>query len=266
MKKYLVIGKPISHSLSPKLHSQWIKQNNLDASYDKKQVQKEDLENIVLQIRKDYLSGINITVPYKKDIIPYLDNLSEEAQATQSVNTVLKKNGKVLGYNTDIYGFTMAIKEAEFDLTNKKIHILGAGGVVPSIIYSLSKRNVSKIFISNRTKEKAEQLKKLNPDIDLEIIKWNDFKEVDLIINATSIGLDKNNEINIDHNKIGKNKLFYDVIYNPKLTTFLKDAKSLGNRIVNGKLMFIYQAQEAFKLWHNIKPVVNKHIEDILDD
>ena len=159
-----------------------------------------------------------------------------------------------MGFNTDIAGFTNAIKDLQFNIKGKKVFILGAGGVVPSIIFALNKMEVSNIIITNRTRQKAESLKTLFPNIS--IIDWGEMIDFDLVINATSLGL--NNEIiNLDFSTSEKNKLFYDVIYNPNETNFLKEGKNLGNQIENGKLMFIYQAQEAFKIWHGIKPEIS---------
>ena len=148
-------------------------------------------------------------------------------------------------------------------IEDKKILILGAGGVVPSIIFALNKMNVSKIIISNRTKKKAEDLK--SQFHNLEVLDWGDINDFDVIINATSLGLNKET-INLDFSKFANNKLFYDVIYNPEETNFLKEGKKLGNRTENGKLMFIYQAFEAFKLWHGIEPQINSDILEILNN
>jgi shikimate dehydrogenase len=263
MRKYLVIGNPIEHSLSPKLHNYWIKKNNIDAIYDKKQINENDIESIVSEIKNDKIHGINVTVPFKKLTIPFLDQLSSEANESQSVNTIYKKNNKIIGHNTDIAGFELGIRYFKYDIKNKKIFILGAGGVVPSIILALKKMGVSKIIISNRTKEKAENLKKSFPD--LEIIEWGDTSAADMIINATSVGLKKDDEIKLDYNEIGSNKFFYDIIYNPKKTNFLKKAKALGNRTENGKMMFIYQAHQAFGIWHKILPDIDDGTIKLLD-
>jgi len=263
MKKYLVIGNPISHSLSPVLHNYWIKQNKLDAIYEKKKLNDNELKNIILEVRQGNINGINVTVPFKNTIIPYLDELSDEAEKTQAVNTICLKNKKVYGHNTDIEGFEKAIRKTNFDFANKKILILGAGGVVPSIVYALMKMNFSKIFVTNRTKWRAEKIKNIFNSIKL--INWGEIPEFDVIINATSVGLNKEDKINLDLTKIGKNKLFYDVIYNPGETNFLNLGKKSGNKYENGKLMFIYQAFSAFKLWHGIEPTISNETIKILD-
>ena len=263
MKKYFVIGNPIDHSLSPKLHNYWLKENKIDAIYHKKKIDQKDLQTTILEVKEKKTEGINVTVPFKKSVIPYLDKLSPEAEQTQSVNTIILTDDVLVGHNTDISGFTKAIKDLKFNIEGKKIFILGAGGVVPSIIFALNKMNVSKIFISNRTKKKAEDLKLQFHN--LQVLDWGHINDFDVIINATSLGLSKES-INLDFSKFTNNKLFYDVIYNPAETNFLKEGKKLGNKTENGKLMFIYQAFEAFKLWHGIEPTVNNNIIKLLDN
>ena len=263
MKKYFVIGNPIKHSLSPKLHNYWLRENSIDAIYDKKKIDEKNLQSIISEVKEKKINGINVTVPFKKLVIPYLDKLSREAEQTQSVNTIILTNDNLVGHNTDIAGFTKAIKDLNFNIEGKKIFILGAGGVVPSIIFALNKMNVSKIIISNRTKKKAEDLK--SQFHNLEVLDWGDINDFDVIINATSLGLNKE-VIDLDFSKFSNNKLFYDVIYNPVETNFLKEGKKLGNKTENGKLMFIYQAFEAFKLWHGIEPQINSNTLEILNN
>ena len=263
MKKYFVIGNPIEHSLSPKLHNYWFKKNKIEATYDKKLIKEGDLENIVFQVKKGEIEGINVTIPFKRLVISFLDELTPEANESQSVNTIYKENKKVIGHNTDIDGFELGLRYFKYNVKDKKVFILGAGGVVPSIILALKKMGASKIIISNRTKEKAELLKKIHSD--LEIINWGETPGFDIIINATSLGLKENDKINLNYGEIGSNKLFYDVIYNPNRTSFLLKGKELGNKIENGKMMFIYQAQLSFKLWHNVLPKIDIETIKLLD-
>jgi len=214
-------------------------------------------------MREEKIHGINITVPFKKMVIPFLDELSEEAKISQSVNTIYKKDNKIIGENTDIEGFKLSLEKTEQKIKNKKALILGAGGVVPSIIIALKKMQIKKIYLSNRTELKAIELKKNFPEI--EIIKWGDTLDFDIIINATSIGLKEEDEININYQKISKDKFFYDVIYNPPQTNFLKNAKKYGGTTRNGKMMFIYQAQKAFFIWHKVIPEIDSETINLLD-
>jgi len=263
MKKYLVIGNPITHSLSPELHNYWIKENGINGIYNKEQLNEGDLKKLFLKIKNKEINGANITVPFKKDVIAYLDQLSLEAEKTQSVNTVYLKKDKIIGHNTDIDGFELAIKDSNYNVEGKKVLILGAGGVVPSIIFALYKMKVLSVTISNRTKSKAENLKSLFND--LEIVDWGEVSNFDMIINATSIGLKKEDKLNLDFSKFQNSEFFYDIIYNPKETNFLKDGKNLGKKIENGKKMFIYQAAKAFKIWHGIEPKINEQVIGLLD-
>ncbi len=262
-KKYFVIGNPIQHSLSPKLQNYWLRKNNIQATYDKIKLEENEIKTFIQDIKNQKIAGCNVTVPFKKTVIPFLDKLSLEAEHTQSVNTIVYENGNLVGHNTDIFGFENAIKKINFSMIQKEVFILGAGGVVPSIIFALKKMEVSRIIISNRTREKAEKLKiQFN---DLDVIDWGTLENADIVINATSLGLN-NEKINLDFTNIGKNKLFYDVIYNPSETNFLKKGKENGNKAENGKLMFVYQAFKAFKLWHGIEPKINTDTLKLLDD
>ena len=263
MKKYLVIGNPIEHSLSPKLQNYWIKNHNIDAIYEKEKFNEDKLEKLFLNIRDKKINGANVTVPFKKAVIPFLDKLSTEAERTQSVNTIYLENNKIIGHNTDIDGFELGINKINYNISDKKIFILGAGGVVPSIVYALNKMKVSEITIANRTREKAENLKNLFDE--LKIVEWGEIPDFDMIINATSIGLRKDDEINLNFSSIGKNKFFYDVIYNPIETNFLKIGRELGHKTLNGKLMFIYQAISAFKIWHEKTPEIDENVLKLLD-
>tara|TARA_A100001011_G_scaffold379864_1_gene446392 strand:- start:581 stop:1366 length:786 start_codon:yes stop_codon:yes gene_type:complete len=261
MKKYLVIGNPIEHSLSPKLHNYWFKINNIEANYDKKLIEEDQVESVIKDIRKGNISGINITVPHKQTILKFCDELTPVVKKIKSVNTIYKINNKVIGDNTDVGGFEESLKHIKYSLKGKKIFLLGAGGVAPSLIYSLQKLGALEITISNRTVEKAENLK--NIFTELRVIKWGETVDFDMIINATSLGLKNNDIIDLEYNKI-RSKFFFDVIYNPVKTNFLKEAEKSGNKIENGKLMFIYQAQLAFQLWHGLKPKIDNNVLSLI--
>tara|TARA_Y100001935_G_scaffold153650_1_gene126678 strand:- start:7 stop:798 length:792 start_codon:yes stop_codon:yes gene_type:complete len=263
MKNFLVIGNPIEHSLSPKLHNYWIKKHNINAIYEKKKLNDKELKNFFINLKEKKIDGVNVTVPFKKKVIPFLNKLTKESEITQSVNTIYFQDDIIIGHNTDVSGFELGIKNFNYDIKNKSVFILGAGGVVSSLIFSLKKLKVSKIIISNRTKEKAHNLKKLFKEVI--VVDWGEIPDFDMIINATSLGLKKNDLLDLNFSKIGKNKFFYDVIYNPKQTNFLKTGSELGNKTENGKLMFIYQASAAFKIWHKIEPKIDEEVIKLLD-
>jgi len=276
MKKYLVIGNPVEHSLSPQLHNYWIKENNIDAVYDKRQLNESDIKGIIAEVKNGKINGLNVTVPFKKSVIPFLEKLSPEADETQSVNTIYKENENgvdvVIGDNTDVDGFKQSLEYINYNVKNKKIFILGAGGVAPSILKALEKLGAAKVYISNRTKEKAIDLESnYKTSLGLKTLDWGQSPDFDIIINATSLGLKNNDKIELDYNKhkpkfFGKKKLFYDVIYNPDKTNFLLKGEELGNETTNGKMMFVCQAQLSFKIWHNILPKIDYETIKLLGD
>ena len=206
MKKYLVIGNPIKHSLSPELHNYWIKKNKIKAIYDKLQVKEQELKEIIALLKNDKLAGANVTVPYKNAVVKYMDELTNEAKSSQSINTIYKIENKLVGHNTDIAGFELALRHIKYNINNKKVLILGSGGVVPSIILALKKMKASKIILSNRTKKNADRLN--NFFKELKIIEWGEIPEFDVIINATSIGLNKDDEINLNYKDLGQISYF----------------------------------------------------------
>ena len=263
MKKYLVVGNPVEHSLSPKLHNYWLSSNKIEGIYGKLQAHDDDLKELCNSIKNGQINGLNITVPFKKKIIPYLDVLSGHALRTQSVNTICLSNGNVTGHNTDIDGFELSIKKLDYDVRNKKVMILGAGGVVPSIIYALKKMNVTQIYLSNRTKEKAQILKGLFDGI--EIVNWGTLPNFDMIINATSLGLKESDRFGIDFSKAENNKIFFDVIYKPFNTDFSDAGNKPGNIIENGLNMFLFQAQKAFSIWHDVEPNIDQKVIKFLE-
>ena len=258
MKKHLIIGNPIKHSLSPKIHNYWFKENNINAIYEKLAASSTEIKKIIQEVRDEKLFAMNVTVPFKESVIQYLDELSESAKKTNSVNTIMKKNGKIFGDNTDVVGFELAIKNLNINFKNKTALIIGAGGVVPSIIFALQNIGLKKIGVSNRTMEKIEIIKSRFQHI--EKVEWGDLGDYDMYINATSVGLEKNDDLNLDISKLKSNKIFYDVIYNPPITNFLENAKKFGHKILNGETMFLFQAQKAFELWHKISPKIDNNL------
>tara|TARA_B100001540_G_scaffold297693_1_gene300567 strand:+ start:4279 stop:5076 length:798 start_codon:yes stop_codon:yes gene_type:complete len=264
MKKFLVIGNPIQHSLSPNLHNYWFKKNNIKAIYEKKLIDENNISEIILDIKKDKIQGVNVTVPFKNKVIKYIDQLTDEANESQSVNTLYKFNGKIFGHNTDISGFELSLRHIKYDVKNKRVLILGSGGVVSSIIMALNKMEPLKILLSNRTQTKAEKIKETFKT--LEIVKWGEIPDFDLIINATSLGLNINDDLKLNYEKIGKSKYFYDVIYNPRETNFLKKARMYGHSTTNGKMMFIYQAHQSFTIWHKVMPKIDDETIKLIEN
>ena len=262
MKKHLIIGNPISHSLSPKIHNYWFQENNIDGEYDKVLLKENEIEPIIQKVKTNEIHGMNITVPYKQTVIPFIETLSESAKMTNSVNTIFNKGGKIYGDNTDIYGFEKSLLNRKIELKNKEALIFGAGGVVPSIILALSKLKVKKIYVSNRTLKNANLIKEKFDFI--EVIEWEKIIDCDLFINSTSVGLKDGESLDLSFDNLKGKKFFYDVIYNPSKTSFLLNAEKKGHEIINGRDMFLYQAQKAFNLWHNLTPNIDDQLINYL--
>ena len=178
------------------------------------------------------------------------------------MNTISLNKGNLVGDNTDIDGFELSVRKLNYDVSDKTVLILGAGGVVPSIIFSLLRMNVSTIFLSNRTKKKADDLKKVFKEIN--VVEWGELPEFDMIVNATTLGLTKEDKFGFEFSQIGQNKLFYDVIYAPFQTEFSEAGNVKGNSIENGLNMFLFQGQQAFNIWHNVEPEINKELIEFL--
>ena len=265
-----VIGKPIKHSLSPLIHNYWINKYELGLEYKKMEVERDLLPSLIENVRDKKITGLNITLPYKKDIISYIDEVSYSAKDIGAINTIFLQGNKVYGENTDGIGFTRALeKKTKFNFSNKSIYILGAGGASYGIISELIKKKVKKIYVTNRTKQRTIQLlnffKTKNKEINLEFVEWKNLapnSDVDLIINTTSFGMKDNECLKIDINNLKDTLIFVDIIYNPKETELLKLFKKEGFVCMNGLSMLIEQAAVSFELWFNIS-LNNKDIEEV---
>ena len=265
-----VIGKPIKHSLSPIIHNFWIKKYKIDLEYKKMEVDKDFLPTLVEKVRKGDITGLNVTLPYKKDIIMHIDKISHTAKDIGAINTIFLKENKVYGENTDGIGFTRSLeKQTKFNFNNKSIYVLGAGGASYGIISELIKRNVKTIYVANRTKQKTTQLihyfKTKNKDLNLQEADWQDLSpnsDVDLIINTTSFGMIENETLKINTKNLKDTLILVDIIYNPKETELLKSFRKKGFYCMNGLSMLIEQAAVSFELWFNIS-LNNKDIEEV---
>jgi shikimate dehydrogenase len=267
--KFAIIGNPISHSLSPIMHNYWFKKYKINAEYELLEIDKSEIQNVINKIKSKEIKGINVTLPYKNFIIPFLTKTINDANETHSVNTVmLDDNNNLIGENTDVFGFQAAyLKSIPNQANKKKVLILGAGGVAPSIILALLKSNISDISLSNRTFEKSLFLKKKFKN--LNVVKWDDcskdINKFDIVINATSLGLNSNDKFTNDFSNFKKTLVYIDTIYNPAETKMIKYFKSNKIKTFNGLNMFIYQGQKAFYLWNKINPEVDDELLELLE-
>jgi len=261
-KNFLVIGNPIKHSLSPFLHNYWFRKNKINCEYKKLKTNQVAIKKILNKVRKREIEGINVTIPFKGSVIRHLDILKGDALRTSSVNTVYLNKKKLVGDNTDVYGFSYGILRKVKTRINTA-GIIGAGGVTPSIILALIQKGVKKIYITNRTFSKLKVFKKKFKKV-IYPIKWNDrykvFGDVQILINVTSLGMVGQKDLKFDFSIFDKKINVADIVYNPENTRFLKDARKNGHKIFTGLDMFVYQAQKAFYIWNKKNPKITKDI------
>ena len=261
-KNFLVIGNPIKHSLSPLLHNYWFYKNKMNYVYKKLKINQAGIKKILNKLRKKELDGINVTIPFKRSIIKYLNTLKGDALKTSSVNTVYLDKKKLVGDNTDVYGFSSGvIKKIKNKI--KTAGIIGAGGVTSSIILALIQKGVKKIYITNRTFSKLKTFKKKFKKV-IYPVRWHNrykvFGNVQILINVTSLGMLGKKDLKFDFSIFNKKINVVDIVYNPENTRFLKDARKNGHKIFTGMDMFIYQAQKAFYIWNKKKPKITKDL------
>ncbi len=266
-KNFIIIGNPVSHSLSPILHNYWFKKYKIDAKYSLFNADEKDLKEVAKKIRNKEINGANVTLPFKQKIIPYLDQLINDAKLTSSVNTIfLDENNSIIGENTDVFGIQAAYLKEINNIEKKNALVIGAGGVSSSIVFSLKKSNVKNISIINRTHDKSLFLKKRYNF--LNVLQWKNLKKeinnFDIIINATSLGLKDGYNFDFDFDNVKNDLIFIDTIYNPLETKTLKFLKNNKIKTFNGLEMFIYQGQKSFYLWNKINPEIDNQLIDLL--
>ncbi len=266
-KLFAIIGSPITHSLSPVLHNYWFEKYNIEAEYSLLDVREENLKNVIQKIKNEELSGINVTLPYKKKIIPFLDRLINDAEHTSSVNTIfLNDENLIIGENTDVFGLQAAYLKQINNAKSKNALVIGAGGVSPSVIFSLAKSKFKKISIINRTHEKSLFLKKKFSF--LNVLEWKSLKQelvkFDVIVNATSLGLKGGLDFEFNFENVKSDAIFIDTIYNPLETKTIRYLRDNKIKAFNGLEMFIYQGQKSFYLWNKINPEIDDRLLDLL--
>ena len=271
MKKwYAVIGDPILQSMSPVMHEHWFNENKVNASYIPIHVTANRLGEAVKSLKELGCSGWNVTVPHKSAILPFLDRLNPSAQLMNAVNTVqVLSDGTLLGSNTDGEGFVRSLEEVFGNrCKNDKILIIGSGGAAQGIAFALQASGYGPLVLSNRTIANADHLAKRLENastLSLEDAEYN-LAEFGLIIQTTSVGmnfLQKGMPLNPE--KVVKNTIIADIIYNPLETEFLFKSRNSGAQTMNGVGMFVHQGALAFEKWTTIQPDTQKMINKITE-
>lgn len=258
---YGIFGHPVKHSLSPDMHNSAFNTLGLNSVYVAFDIDPESIEEAARAIRVMGIRGINITIPHKQTIIPYLDEVSPDAKLTGAVNTVKNENGRLSGYNTDVGGFLRAIREdLDFSPEGNTLFLIGAGGAARAVLSAFCMNGGAVVYITDIIKDKAlelaNQFKANFQNITIETVELDNqnlieqkFEEADILVNASPAGMDGVGSLDIPLTSLNKNAVVYDLVYKPPDTNLLKEAKQLGHKASGGLSMLLYQGAESFEIW-----------------
>ena len=266
-----VVGHPVKHSRSPIIHGYWLEQFGINGRYDRYDVKPEDFSHFVKTLSEQGLQGVNVTIPHKEAAFLALDEATERARRLKAANTLWFENGKLWGDNTDSIGFLANLDQGHpgWDINAKSALILGAGGAARAIIAGLQERNIEKITIVNRTRERAEELA-LTSGGQVAVAEWSklsfQLESADLVVNTTSLGMSGQPDLDLSLDPLGKNALVTDIVYVPLETNLLKQARLRGNPVVDGLGMLLHQAVPGFEHWFGKRPVVTDELRYLVED
>ena len=265
-----IIGSPIKHSLSPIIHKYWMDMHNIKSSYDIYEPKKHELSSFLKNMSNNNIKGINVTIPYKRDVMEHLDKISDDALALGAVNTIKLENNNLLGYNTDTYGFMQHLNITAPEWKEKKgeIVIVGAGGASRAVIWSFLKENKMDIKIINRNENRAlaliTDMKNFFPAANITFCK--DAKKAllnsSLLINCSSLGMKGQAELELDLITMNTESIVYDIVYSPLRTKLLYEAKELKFKTIDGLGMLLNQAVPAFKMWYDKEVTVTEELRN----
>ena len=261
-----VLGNPIAHSKSPILHHFWLRQNKIKGFYMPLKVSDDDLEMTLRNLPKIGFSGVNVTVPHKESVMSFAKIKTERASLIGSANTLtFLPEGGFKADNTDGYGFMKNLEEQApvWDPKEAKVLILGAGGACRAVIGALLESGVEKLHVANRTQKRAIDLQVFFNN-QIELIEWSEkeelLKNVNTVINATTLGMVGSDELQFSLSKANENTTIVDLVYNPINTPLLVEAHKKGCHVVNGIGMLLHQAIPGFKEWYGVKPTITKEL------
>ncbi len=266
-----VVGHPVKHSRSPIIHGYWLEQFGINGRYDRYDVKPEDFSHFVKTLSEQGLQGVNVTIPHKEAAFLALDEATDRARRLKAANTLWFENGKLWGDNTDSIGFLANLDQGHpgWDINAKSALILGAGGAARAIIAGLQERNIEKITIVNRTRERAEELALMSGG-QVAVAEWSklsfQLESADLVVNTTSLGMTGQPDLDLSLDPLGKNALVTDIVYVPLETNLLKQARLRGNPVVDGLGMLLHQAVPGFEHWFGKRPVVTDALRHLVED
>ena len=267
--KACVIGYPIGHSRSPIIHGHWLKKYEIDGQYLKEQVEVDGLASFIASLRSRGYCGANITIPHKEAAVLLCDEIDDAARSIGAVNSLWFEGEKLIGSNTDIYGFMTHLKlsSIDWDKKDRPVAFLGAGGAARAVIRGLLDAGVSEIRIFNRTRGRADALKEFFGD-ELEVFGWSErslcLDGCGLLVNGTQLGMTGGIDLDIDLGRLPNDATVYDIVYTPLETSLLKCANNLGLTAVDGLGMLLHQAVPGFEKWFGVRPEVTSELRELV--
>lgn len=270
-----VIGHPISHSLSPKIHGYWLKEHGIDGLYAAWDVPPADLDTFMANMSENNIVGMNVTLPHKEKMFEMVPTQDKHAQTIGAINTVFtNENGKLEGMNTDHLGFMQHLKNSypDFECKDANVLVLGAGGAAMAIIYAMLREGAANVMISNRTPGRAEAIRDRLPEAygnKLRLTKWEEraraLSIIDVVIHTTSLGMDGQLPLDMDLSLLKPDAIVADIVYTPLETELLRNAHARGNRTMDGLGMLLHQAVPGFEKWYGVKPSVTPELRRYIE-
>jgi len=264
-----VIGDPIAHSKSPKLHGEWLRRYEIDGSYDAIHVTRENLKSALDELQARGFAGINVTIPHKETILEFADIVTDRAALMGAANTIrFTDSGQIHADNTDGYGFVENVKQnSSWRPETGPAHVIGAGGAARAVISALISEGVQEIRVTNRTRTRAEMLKN-EFGAKITVVDWHKMEDslrsVALLINTTSLGMEGEPKLTLDLGRLKSDTIVTDLVYAPLKTELLLNAAAKGCEIVDGLGMLIHQAVPGFERWFGVRPEVDEALRRLL--
>lgn len=264
MEFFGLLGEKLGHSLSPEIHHKVFSLLNIEGAYKLFEVERNDLEKFTESLKVLKIKGSNVTIPYKQEIMKYLDFISPEAEKINAVNTIVLKDNKLYGYNTDYFGFGTIINKNQVQLKDKTAMVLGTGGASKAVIHYLLDNEIKEVYLVSRNKKKVSEYE----DLKVKNVTYEEIKDItgDVLVNTTPVGMYPN----VDNSPVGEDIInnfntLVDIVYNPRLTKFLSIGEKLNKKICGGLEMLVGQAIKAEELWQD-RIIDDEVLEKVYND
>lgn len=266
-KKACVMGWPIAHSLSPTMHGHWLRRYGIDGVYTAEPVPAVRLKDALQSLIDNGYAGCNLTLPHKEEALALMDMHDESCLQAGAVNTVVVKDGKLKGFDSDGFGFIENMKSLQPNWNGDRVVVIGTGGASRSIIAALRDAGAKKFVLINRTRERAEKIIEAF-NLDAEIFSWEQreqaLKDATLLVNSSCLGMTGQEPLPLDLAQLPTSATVCDIVYRPFKTQLITDAKARGNPIVKGLGMLIHQGRLGFQKWYGIDPEVTSELYDVM--